>query len=380
MTNKVRVRILEDSKYAIKLLYKLHIDIYNIEYTSDGTLYTIDEKNIEKLDLDNLEIISYGGLKSTIIKLNIYRHFILSCIASIVLIFLLSNIVFEVQVIHSNKNIRNLIEDSLYEEGIRPLIIKKSFDEIQRIKSKIKEEHKTDIEWIEIVDDGMKYTVRVEERIITTPSTSREYCNIVSTKDAIVTSIASSKGQVVVDINDHVNIGDTLISGEIKFDGETKSHTCAEGEVYGTTWYKISISVPLEYEVKEYTGNKKYNIGFNIGSVYNRIFKIHYDEYDIEKTKLFSLWSFTLYKESIREYSSLKKNYNENEALEQALKTAREKLLIRLDDTAEILDEKVLQTDVFDSIINVDIFYSVKESITRQVESDYIENTKEELD
>lgn len=380
MTNKVRVRILEDSKYAIKLLYRLHIDIYNIEYTSDGTLYTIDEKNIEKLDLDNLEIISYSGLKSTIIKLNIYRHFILSCIASIVLIFLLSNIVFEVQVIHSNKNIRNLIEDSLYEEGIRPLIIKKSFDEIQRIKSKIKEEHKTDIEWIEIVDDGMKYTVRVEERIITTPSKSPEYCNIVSTKDAIVTSIASSKGQVVVDINDHVNIGDTLISGEIKFDGETKSHTCAEGEVYGTTWYKISISVPLEYEVKEYTGNKKYNIGFNIGSVYNRIFKIHYDEYDIEKTKLFSLWSFTLYKESIREYSSLKKTYNKNEALEQALKTAREKLLIRLDDTAEILDEKVLQTDVFDSIINVDIFYSVKESITRQVESDYIENTKEELD
>ena len=41
----------------------------------------------------------------------------------------------------------------------------------------------------EIIEDGMKYTVKVEERIITKDEKTKEYCDIISTKSAVISNI-----------------------------------------------------------------------------------------------------------------------------------------------------------------------------------------------
>lgn len=381
MNNKIKIKILEDSHYAIKSLYRNHIDVYNIDYKETGNVYTIDERDLEKLNLDNVEVISYKGLKSIFFKLKRHRHFIGATLLSLLLVFLASNVIVDVNVIHSDKKIRLLVEDELFDLGIKQFIIKKPFDKIQEIKEKIKEKHPNEIEWLEIIDDGMKYTIRVEERIITKPDKIPDFCNIISTKDAVVLSSTAAKGQNIVSNNEFVKKGDVLISGEIKFNEATKSHVCASGTVYGNTWYRVSISLPYEHSIKNYTGKKKGNLAFEFGSVYNRIFRVHYDEYDVEKRRIFGLGKFALYKETVKEYNSQKETYTEEEIMDQALKTAREKLEIKLDDDATILSEKVLQSNTYDNTISVDIFYAVKEVISTQVESEYIEKEpKEEIE
>lgn len=381
MNNKIKIKILEDSHYAIKSLYRNHIDVYNIDYKETGNVYTIDERDLEKLNLDNVEVISYKGLKSIFFKLKRHRHFIGATLLSLLLVFLASNVIVDVNVIHSDKKIRLLVEDELFDLGIKQFIIKKPFDKIQEIKEKIKEKHPNEIEWLEIIDDGMKYTIRVEERIITKPDKVPDFCNIISTKDAVVLSSTAAKGQNIVSNNEFVKKGDVLISGEIKFNEATKSHVCASGTVYGNTWYRVSISLPYEHSIKNYTGKKKGNLAFEFGSVYNRIFRVHYDEYDVEKRRIFGLGKFALYKETVKEYNSQKETYTEEEIMDQALKTAREKLEIKLDDDATILSEKVLQSNTYDNTISVDIFYAVKEVISTQVESEYIEKEpKEEIE
>ncbi len=381
MNNKIKIKILEDSHYAIKSLYRNHIDVFNIDYKETGNVYTIDERDLEKLNLDNVEVISYKGLKSIFFKLKRHRHFIGATLLSLLLIFLASNVIVDVNVIHSDKKIRLLVEDELFDLGIKQFIIKKPFDKIQEIKEKIKEKHPNEIEWLEIIDDGMKYTIRVEERIITKPDKVPDFCNIISTKDAVVLSSTAAKGQNIVSNNEFVKKDDVLISGEIKFNEATKSHVCASGTVYGNTWYRVSISLPYEHSIKNYTGKKKGNLAFEFGSVYNRIFRVHYDEYDVEKRRIFGLGKFALYKETVKEYNSQKEMYTEEEIMDQALKTAREKLEIKLDDGATILSEKVLQSNTYDNTISVDIFYAVKEVISTQVESEYIEKEpKEEIE
>lgn len=378
MNNKIKIKILEDSHYTIKTLYRNHINIYNIDYKDTGNVYTIDEKDLEKLNIDNIEIVSYKGIKSILYKIKRHRHFLGATILSLILIFLMSNIIVDVNVIHSDRKIRMLVEDELFDLGIKQFIIKKPFSTIQEIKEKIKKKHPNEIEWLEIIDDGMKYTVRVEERIITKPTETPKYCNVVSTKDAVVLGATISKGQSVVNNNDFIKKGDVLISGEIKFNEAIKSHVCASGTVYGNTWYRVSISLPYEHTIKNYTGKSKNNLGFEYGSTYNRIFKVHYENYDVLKKRIFKIGKFALYKETIKEYNEQKEVYKEDEVLNQALKTAREKLEIKLDENATILNEKVLQSSTYDNTISVDIFYAVKEIISTQVESEYIEEQKEE--
>jgi len=365
-----RVKIKLSIKNPIKELYKLQVNVYDIVYQSDCVLVTIDEDDLEKIENLNFEILSFRGLKLLLEKLKNNIHFLISILLSIFIMYLLSNVCFSVNVIHSKKDIRTLLEDELYDHGIRPFTFKKSFKEIGAIKERIKKEYPNDIEWLEIIDDGMKYTVRVEERIINKEKEHKDFCNVISTKDATILGVTSSAGQTLVNSGSIVKKGDLLISGEIKFNEETKTRTCAEGVVYGNTWYKISVSIPLNYTKKEYTGAKKNNLAVELGTKYNRIFKVHFDEYDVDKVKIFGIGNFAIYKENIKEYKSIDSKYTKEEALEVAKTRARENLLTNIGDKAIILDEKVLQTDDYNSIISVEIFYSVKEIISKVVEAE----------
>ncbi len=370
--NKVLIKLPGYDKYAINYLRKREIDILNVTVSSEGNIYMIYEADLEKLDEDVIQIVSYRGVKKIIKMLFANKHFVLAVLTAITLMFLISNVVVQVEVIHSNKDVRILVEDELYDHGIKPFILKKSFGELQNIKEQIKKLHPQDIEWLEINDEGMRYTVRVEERIITREEEEPPYCNVVSLKDAIVLSSVAKKGQTVVLPNDFVKKDSVLIRGQVMFNENTKSYVCADGTVYGNTWYKVDISVPLTHDIKNYTGKKKPNLGFEFGSVYNRLFKVHFDDYDVKKAKLFGIGRFALYKESVEEYTPEEKTYTEEEALEEALKQAREKLFVKIPKDSQILDEKVLQSSSYDSIISVEIFYSVKEVISTKVEAEIV--------
>ncbi len=368
--NRVDIKIPGFEQYALKYLRRLDIDVYNVEYRDSSNVYTIALSDLEKLNLENVEIVSYRGIKRIFLKLFIYRYFLMATFLSLVVMFLTSMFVVEIEVIHSNSDIRILLEEELYDNGIRPFTLKKSFSELQEIKNRIKSTYKDDIEWLEIVDEGMKYTVRVEERIITREEDKPKFCNVISIKDAIVLSTNPKSGQVVVAPNDFVRAGDILISGSIKLNEETKGMVCAEGEVYGNAWYRVATSIPMTHINKNYTGRKKYNVGLEIGSTYNRIFKVHFENYDVEKKRLFGFGKFAIYKEIISEYIEEEGVYSEEEALDAAREEAHEKILVKLGDKATILSEKVLQTDSYDSIMNVEIFYSVKEIIGERREAE----------
>ena len=365
--NLVKILVLEDAHYVIRRLKNKGINIFNIEYQNDGTVYTILESDLENIPFE-VTVISYKGIKGIFSKMLLNKHFILSVILSIVIMYVLSSMIFDIEVIHSDKKLREMILEELTLNDIHPFMLKKSFKEKEEIKKKIKEAHKGEIEWLEIIDDGMKYTIRVEERIINKKTYEKKYCDVISTKDAIVLDGTVIKGQLVTTTNDYVKKDSVLIRGSILFNEKNKNYVCAEGTVYGNTWYTINISIPYEYEVKDYTGSTHKNISYEIGSKRVPIFKTHMEKYDTERAKLFTLGNLTIYRELDREYKSTIKKYTDEEIKNKALESARNKILTNLNVNSTILYEKVLQTHEFDSIIEMEIFYSVKEPISTQIE------------
>ncbi len=64
------------------------------------------------------------------------------------------------------------------------------------------------------------------------------------------------EGKAVVNIHDIVQEGQLLVSGLIGKEGETLQ-VPAKGEVWGETWYKSDVILPLKSTFQVYNGNEK---------------------------------------------------------------------------------------------------------------------------
>ena len=132
-TNDIEILKLEYLKYN-----NVNIIIYKKDYEK-----LIQIKSIYDVDL----IDKYGIIKIREI-VNIYKMIIIIIIFSILLLIFLSNIIFDVKIVHNDKEIRKFIKTELEEYGIKKYKFKKSYHEIQEIKDKILDEYKDYIEWL----------------------------------------------------------------------------------------------------------------------------------------------------------------------------------------------------------------------------------------
>ena len=175
-------------------------------------------------------IDTYGTIK---IKKNLKKNtiLILAIILGLFLIITLSNLIFSIDIIHQDKEIRILLKQELELNGIKKYHFKKSYKELEKIEDKILEKNKDKLEWIEIIESGTKYIVRIEERKVNTEDEIYRYQSIISKKDAIITEIKATQGEKVKNVNDYVKKGDTVISGYITLPNNTTKTTMAKGEV-----------------------------------------------------------------------------------------------------------------------------------------------------
>lgn len=309
-------------------------------------------------------ISKYGRLKiKEKLKQNKYLLFFL--IMGIILLYILSNIIFNIEVIHSSSEVKNLVYKELKENGIKKYIFKKSYEEIEKIEEKILEDNKDKIEWIEITETGTSYIIRVEERKIKEDNDDNVSYDIVSSKNAIIYSIEAFSGEKVKKINDYVTKGDVIISGSITKPDRNKIIGTAKGEVYGEVWYVVEVDYPFIYKEETQTGKVKevYVINF-LG---HRI-----SLFDFNKFKTYSVNSkillnnnflpINLVKEKQYELNVIDEYYTEEEVIDNAIELAKDKLLTNKT-IKEIKDITILEENNYSSKISLKLFISVIENI-----------------
>jgi len=362
------------TKYQERVLLKLFkgkINVFEVQYGKEKCQFKILESDYGKLK----KIVGYQFRKvkdDGIFHLkNILRTKWLILIGICFFFccsFLLSHIIVDIDVIHSNKEIRLLVSKALENHGIKRLTWKKNFNDIASIKESILNEYPEDLEWLEIEVVGMKYIVRIEERIITKENVKKERCHLVATKSAIVKKMNYSVGDAKVTLNDFVSEGDILVSGELIANEKVTGIVCATGNVYGEVWYTTKVSLPLEYEVKKEAKKKRWNFIFSNGAVDHYVLRPRLNQFVDEKKRLFSILGWEIYFTLQKEVEIEKKVYEEAEALERALQLVDEKFQMRLKEEESILDKKVLKKSVNDSTMDIEVFVSLIEHISRQEE------------
>lgn len=329
------------------------------------------DKVLKLKTIYNIKIVRYYG-KLRIIKRIKKDIFILSSLLiSLLLIYTLSNIIFKVEVIHSNKNIIKLVTKELEDNGIKKYKFVKNYQEIEKIKKKILEKNKDTLEWLEIIREGTKYTIRVEERIINNKPKDNKIYNIVASKNAVIKNIYAESGEKIRSINTYVKKGDIIISSDITLPNNEKISKTASGKVQGEVWYNINIEYPYQYHEIKYTGNKKKVLVLNLLNKRISFFDFHkYKTFNRNIKYIFNnnITPISLIYEDEYETNIINEVYDYNTAREKAIAKAKEKLLEKYPNIEEVTDIKIITEEDKETKISLNLFVTCLEDITEYQE------------
>lgn len=350
---------------TIKYLNRLNINIYNINYNKDSITLKISQKDLNKLSKFYRYKINkiYGKQEIYNYLKNNYLNIIYTIII-LTLIFLITRITLSIEVITENTSLRNHILNELDKNNITKYSIIKNNQEITNIKETILYNNKNILEWINIERIGMKYLINIEPKITKDKLNTKEYCNIISTKDSIITKVITHKGVELISPNDRVNIGDTLISGDITYNSELKKQVCANGIVYGTTWYTINISIPLTYKKTIKQDNTKYNILIKYNNKKKKLFKTKYTNYIEENKRIINIFGIEIFLQKEIKTKEEILSYTEEELNNLIEQKLNETLSHTLEGQYSIKTQKTLKKQVNNSTIELEIFIVAEEQIS----------------
>lgn len=368
MNNKVKIIVYENSNKFIN--YLIYHSIYYEDLTlNNNYILTVDFEDYKKINRRyKTKIIKYYGKRFIINCINVNKYMIFSLFISFLVLLLLTNTIFEININTNDEKIYNIINNSLKENNISLYKRKKSFKELKNIKNKILKENEDSLEWIEINEKGCSYNIEVTKRVKNKENISdNSPKDIIASKDGLIKYIVSKNGVKLKDVNDYVKKGEVLITGNIiKGEDTLVKSIKAEGQVYAEVWYTVNITIPFNYI--EYTETGKtinhYYIDisgkkFTLTGKYESNFTMNTKKLLLDKPYLF----FKLYKETKKEYKYKEFNIDENEAYEEALKRSENKIRSKLNDNEYIISKKVLKKEVFRSKMNVEVFFKVYENI-----------------
>ena len=367
----------KDVNRFIKKLYNSSIYIEEINFYDKNVYLKLTKDNYEKLikikTIYKIEIVRLYGFIKVLDLFKRHLIFIIILFFGYLYLLLLSNLIFNVEVIHSKKEIRNLITNELKYYEIEPYKFIKSYNYKEKVRNKILNKYKDRLEWIEINRMGTKYEIRVEERIIKKENKEVLPRDIVAKKDGIIMKIEAIKGEVRKKTNDYVKKGDVIISGVITKNDDIKNVIASYGQVYAEVWYKTSINIPFYYKETKVTGKSKNVLKLKVLNKY--YYFLNFNKYKTYRDKKYfylnnNLLPIGLYFSKEYETNIIEKTFSYDEAVDYAIELSKNKIKTNLKNDEKILKENILDVIEYENYINVSIFYKVYEDITDYMDID----------
>ena len=368
----------------LSLLIILKIPFIKKKETKDYLILEIEEEYFQKIKklapTYEITILKRTGKAYLIHLYKTKKIFLYSIIFAFLVIILLTNIIFSVRVVETDKEIKDMILTDLRENGITRFRFKVSYKRKEAIREKILEKEKDYLEWLEIEEVGTMYQVKVIRRINNPKEEELKPRSIVAKKKGRITRIEADYGEVTTKKNDVVDKGDTLISGLIKNKEEIKTKVAARGKVYAEVWYQVNLNLPTIYQEEIKTGKKKntLEIIFLDKNIFiSELFK--YNNSISKETVLYNnpLIPFRISFTKKEEIKLKQVAYQEDKTLKKIKKLAVDKLKQRIGNDIKILSINVLKKKASADKIEVELFFKVEEDITSYESLENIDITLE---
>ena len=352
-------------------LHKMHINILNMEMHEKEAIIKVSEEDYKKIKkiktIYEIKIIKAYGVANIKQFVKKYLIFLIMIVIGSIIFYCLTNIIFDVEVIHNDKDLRELVLTELDKEGISKYHFAVSYQKKEKIKENILKKYHDKIDWIEIERQGTKYQIKVEERKQKDDNNDTSPRDIIAKKNGIIKKIVSSDGEIIAKKDQYVKKGDILIGGTIHNKENVVGTIRANGTVYAETWYTVTVELPYHYHEEKITGRKQKLIQFRWFNKNINLFQFnkyktsnYVSKYSL-KNNLFPI-SISLLEEN--ETEILDYLYTKDNAITAASNIARNRLMEKIGNNIEILYEKNLKITEENSKIKIVMFYKIYEDIT----------------
>lgn len=316
-----------------------------------------------------IKITEKKGMPFIFNKYRKRKIFAIAFLLVISTVIYLSNFIWNIEIIGTEKINSQEIIDILNQEGLDIGKLKSKVNK-QKIIDKLRLE-RADIAWVGIEINGTNAVVKIVEaeekpEIIN----EDEYCNIVAKKAGTIVKVSAQNGVPAVQEGIEVQTGDILINGWIegKYTGIRYLH--AEGEVLAKIKYSNKIKVYYNQMQSSQNGNKetKYSIKFNKFQINFYKTLSNFEKYDTIKanTKIKIFKDYYLPIEIIKnenfELEEHQISYSVEEAKQIGIQENEKILNERIGDNKTIID-KYININEYEDYIEVEVVYEVLESI-----------------
>lgn len=269
----------------INLCAQAGIDFWAMEWLDEHTIRFVTRRHtfrqLEKLARRagcQAERESSRGLPDFLNRFRTRYAFLAGLAFALCAVSLLSRFVLTIEVTGNQEVPSAVILSQLRQLGVRPGVYGPGLDCGQLAQEALTQ--LDGLSWMGINLHGTRLEVIVRE-VVKAPERIDEsgWFDIVSQADGVVTHVEPEQGDAVVQEGEVVARGDVLISGTVTMEPPKYSdlppryyQTHARGRVWARTWRTLTAVIPLETEVKSYTGEEKSVWSVNIFGQRMKIF------------------------------------------------------------------------------------------------------------
>ncbi|MFP7310490.1 sporulation protein YqfD [Bacillus safensis] len=299
--------------------------------------------------------------------------FTLGIVCFLVTILALSNMVWNIDIKGANPETEHQMRKHLDDIGVQ----KGRFQFLMGTPEKIQKSLTTNIPsitWVGVELNGTTFQMKVVEKNEPEKEKYTSPQHIVAKKKAVITRMYVEKGEPLAAVDEHVKKGQMLVSGLIGSEDQQKT-VGAKAKIYGETWYRSEVSVPLRTSFDVFTGKMKtkHKLSAFGGSLPFWGFSFKKDDFKHPKTEtevhplhfLNMQLPFSYEKEITRESEKINREYTNKEAVQAGIKMGKKELEEKLGQTGEVKSEKVLHETTGNGKVKLIILYQVIEDIVQ---------------
>jgi similar to stage IV sporulation protein len=295
--------------------------------------------------------------------------FVGGAILFLLLIMFLSNVIWGIEIKGAKPATEYQIRKELDKMGVKIGKVQFFVDNVEGIQRKLTN-NVGNLTWVGVELKGTTYHLQVVEKKEPEKPEQLAPQNLVAKKKAVIDSMYVETGQKMVDIHEHVEAGQLLVSGVIGKEGQTHQ-VAAVGEVWGETWYKSHVELPLTTKFFVFNGQEKQKFSLILGKLEIPIWgfgKPEFKEFELDKNMKkihFLKWELpiSIGNETLRAREETIRTYTEKEAEKNALELAKDKIKSGLDEEAIIKDQKILHKELKNGKVILDIHFKIIENI-----------------
>ncbi|MDA8352233.1 MAG: sporulation protein YqfD [Firmicutes bacterium] len=323
-------------------------------------------------------ILSKKGLPFWLMRLRKRQFFLWGLLLFFVLLYLLTSVLWSVEVEGNETVPTKEIVRLLKKEGVFVGQLKHRIPDNEEIQYRLQAQL-PQVSWVGFRVEGTRATVTVVEKKRVDEREQGEKdgpVNLVAKRAAMIYDMNVVRGRPVVEVNDSVKKGQLLVSGRYgnPDDPDSGKLAGAKGKVFGEVWYESKVTVPLQQKRKVYTGRREtarfpflasrvVRLPFLFPETFSR-----YETIQQVHTLRFRDWElpFGWVEEERLEMEWVSYKLTAKEAIQLGKERAREDLLLKLGKDGRILGEKVLHPHVERGKVVMKIHFDVVENIAVQ--------------